>query len=68
MNKVSSFLKTPLEKIPLNTKQAYTMATFPNGCELFFPVDSRDDVIIEEAKEEMQRYLDKNFQVPDQLA
>jgi hypothetical protein len=52
---------TPLDDIPLNTMSVFTMATFPNGCELYFPVDSLYGTVIKVKKEQMQTYLNDNF-------
>ena len=60
--------KTPFSDLPLNTKQTYAMATFPNGTELYFPVDSREEDFVLKSRDEMQLYLNHYYQVPKILA
>lgn len=56
-------MKTPLDNLPLNTNAAYAMAVFPNGCELYFPVDTRDEKELLKARDDMQAYL--NYEYPN---
>ena len=43
--------------IPLNTKKVFVMGTDHSGCEIFIPVDSYDENIIQLKKQELQQFL-----------
>ena len=51
-------LENPLKNVPLNTGGVYVFAKTKSGCEIIMPVDSRDDKVIHEKKDALQRYLD----------
>ena len=50
-------MNNPLLSVPLNTQQSYVMAKTNNGCEVYMPVDSRDNVIVNGKKRELAEYL-----------
>ena len=45
-------------KLPLNTQKSYCMVKDESGCEIYIPVDSRDNGIIEFKKKVLKKYLD----------
>lgn len=51
-------MQNPLEHLPLNTKLVYTMAKTHSGCEVYIPVDSFNDLVINRKKLELQEYFD----------
>lgn len=54
-------------KLPLNTKNVYTVGKCQSGCDIFIPVDSNDDLVGLEKKAELQAFLDSQpSPMPDQ--
>lgn len=51
-----------LDDLPLNTKRQYVMGTAVNGCEIYIPVDSDDENVLNLKKESLQKYLDNQFE------
>lgn len=50
-------MTNPLIKLPLNTKKVYVMAKTHDGCEVYMPVDSINDDIINAKKSQLQEWL-----------
>ena len=63
-------MHNPLDKVPLNTKRVYTVATAKGGCLIYMPVDTPDITIVNVRKDQLQAYLDnqKCGLPPPQLA
>lgn len=59
-------MNNPLDNVPLNTQKAYVRGILPNGTKIYMPVDSRDNIVIQKAKEDLQAYLN-TFPKPDPL-
>ena len=47
----------PFINIPLNTKKVFVMGIDHSGCEIYLPVDSSDETVIQTKKQELQQYL-----------
>jgi hypothetical protein len=47
----------PLNNVPLNTKQVYVVGTTYDGCEIYMPVDSFDENVINRKKNQLQNWL-----------
>lgn len=47
----------PFNNIPLNTKKIYVMGIDHSGCEIYLPVDSTDETIIQINKQKLQQFL-----------
>jgi hypothetical protein len=47
----------PLNNTPLNTKKVFVMGTDHSGCEIYLPVDSYDELVIQTKKQELQQFL-----------
>lgn len=56
----------PLNDVPLNNKRSYVMGTTYSGCEIYMPVDSYDDDILKNKKNELQKYLDNQLPIDNQ--
>lgn len=50
-------IPNPLLNVPLNTKKVYVGVIAPGGCEVYMPVDSHNDNVINVLKQELQNYL-----------
>jgi hypothetical protein len=55
-------IKNPLENLPLNTKRVYVRGVCLTGCEVYMPVDSFDDAEQKRKKDELQAWLDKDYE------
>ena len=51
-------MNKPLNDVPLNTKKVYVRGLTNDGCEIYMPVDSHDDKVIDQVKEDLQKQLD----------
>ena len=59
----------PLRHVPLNTKRSFVMGKTPKGCEVYMPVDSFEDKVLQAKKIELQVYLNsKTVLLEDVLA
>jgi len=47
----------PYNYIPLNTKKVFVMGIDHSGCEIYLPVDSTDETVIQAKKHELQQFL-----------
>lgn len=54
----------PFNDVPLNTKNVFVMGIDHSGCEVYLPVDSHDEEIIQIKKYELQQFL-FNQQLPE---
>ena len=56
----------PFINIPLNTEKVFVMGIDHSGCEIYLPVDSSDETVIQFKKQELQQYL-FNQPLPEKL-
>jgi hypothetical protein len=47
----------PFKDVPLNTKRVFVCGISHSGCEVYLPVDSDDETIIQLKKQELQQFL-----------
>jgi len=52
----------PLLAVPLNTKSVYVRGITMSGCEVYMPVDSLDDAEQKRKKDELQAWLNKDYE------
>ena len=50
-------MKNPLDNVPLNTKQVYVSCQSIDGCQIYMPVDSYDDIVINNKLEQLKEYF-----------
>ena len=50
-------MTNPLKNLPLNTKKVYAMEKASSGCEIYMPIDSFDDKVINKEKKELHDFL-----------
>jgi len=58
-------LTNPLNNVPYNTQRVFIMAKTLDGCEIYMPVDSRNDAYITQQKIKLQNWLDTQYKVPE---
>ena len=47
----------PFNNVPLNTKRVFVMGIDHSGCEVYLPVNSYDELVIQTKKLELQEFL-----------
>ena len=47
----------PFNNVPLNTKKVFVMGIDHSGCEIYLPVNSTDETVIQIKKQELQQFL-----------
>ena len=47
----------PFNNVPLNTKKVYVMGVDHSGCEIYLPVNSTDETVIQNKKQELHQFL-----------
>jgi hypothetical protein len=47
----------PFNNVPLNTKKVFVMEIDHSGCEIFLPIDSTNETVIQTKKQELQQFL-----------
>lgn len=50
-------MKNPFKNLPFNTKQSFVMGLSKEGTEIYLPVDSNDDDVLEGKRKELQEFL-----------
>lgn len=47
----------PFNNVPLNTKRVFVMGIDHSGCEVYLPVNSTDEIVIQTKKQELDQFL-----------
>ena len=47
----------PFNNVPLNTKKVYVMGIDHSGTEVYLPVNSTNEIVIQTKKQELQQFL-----------
>ena len=56
----------PFNNVPINTKRVYVCGIDHSGCEIYLPVDSHNEEVIQTKKQELQQFL-FNQPLPEKL-
>jgi len=59
-------MHNPLLNVPLNTNNVYVRAKTPGGCEIFMPVNYKDDKIVKSMQVSLQNYLNTTYPIHDE--
>ena len=55
-----------INNIPINTNKVFVMGVDHSGCEIYLPVDSTDEIIIQIKKQDLHQFL-FNQPLPEKL-
>lgn len=47
----------PFSNVPINTKKVFVMGIDHSGCEIYLPVNSTDETMIQLKKQELHQFL-----------
>ena len=56
----------PFNNVPINTKRVYVCGIDHSGCEIYLPVDSHNEEVIQTKKQELHQFL-FNQPLPEKL-